>query len=183
MKLRKLFYDLFVVIFGVTVAFLLSEWAVSKREESNTRKVLKSIVQEMKDDADYLERQIHVQDSVLQLMKKYKDRLDSGEKFSDEEMHLYYGKLVLSRTNFDLAKNTGALAKIKLDDAIKISRCYQIMEEVKEIEARIIDVFYEGVDSKKNYEKALFWIQSIHDAEKVLEKKFRETTAEINAHS
>ncbi len=56
MKFRKLFYDLFVVIFGVTIAFLLSEWAVGKREESNTREVLRSIIQEMKENASYLKK-------------------------------------------------------------------------------------------------------------------------------
>lgn len=181
MKFRKLFYDLFVVIFGVTVAFLLSEWAVSQREKSNTRQVLKSIVQEMDENAEYLRKQIGMQDSMLQKMKQYDARLNSGEEFSSEEMQLYYGKLVLNRTNFDLAKSTGTLAKINLDDALKISKCYQIMEEVKKLEGRIIDIFYEGVDSKKDYEKALFWIQSVQDAEKLLEKKFRETVSEIRS--
>ncbi len=56
------------------------------------------------------------------------------------------------------------------------------MEEVEKIEDRIIDIFYEGVDSKKEYEKALFWIHSIQDAEMLLEDKLRETTDEISGY-
>ncbi len=60
---------------------------------------------------------------MIHEMELYDTRLNAGELFSAEEMNLYYGKLVLSSTNFDLAKSTGTLAKIDLDDALKISKC------------------------------------------------------------
>lgn len=98
--------DLIVVIIGVSVAFLISNWAERNKEQNEVRTILNSMANEIRHDIEvYKTHQIPINESNVVQQKKLMDMLYS-DTIDQDSLNHYFIDGVLRTNNWSISRST-----------------------------------------------------------------------------
>ena len=162
-KILEYFMQLALVVIGVFLGILASEWNASKTLRNNQKEVLKSIKLE-------IESNVKIIEAAQNNRKKFNKSLDSLSPLLTEELKKEpfflrsfnerfpnwrgIGDGQLSNAMFEMAKYSNLLSTMDIEIASQLTKTYTTQESVKNTRDAFLKKFFD-INSQTTYRDAL----------------------------
>ena len=166
MNLKEYFKHLSIVIFGILIAFGLSNIGAHYKELSTQKQVLLTILNELKDNNENIKAKIQNLDSLgrtianIQQMKTLPPADNDNDSFD-----ISYTGLSVKSIGYETAKYTGILKDINYTLVSEIVENYEVQNALKELEKIMTDEFFvlikNGIDKETNFDYLLLHISNL----------------------
>lgn len=139
-RFRRRFAELFVVFAGVMAAFLLNEWASSRRDAGQAALYVDGLLMDLRADSAQLSTLVTQCDSNAQTLLRFL-YLPSGIRVSDDSLELYMRLMLTSETfqprtaTYDALKFSGDLSIVSdLSVRKAVVEHYERYKEIHELD-------------------------------------------------
>lgn len=161
--------DLIVVIIGVSVAFLISDWAEKKKEQQEIRAILNAMANEIRYDVDvFTTHQIPKNIENAAFQKRLLDILQE-DSVNQDSLSLYFAKGVFQNNNWSISRSTyltmqeaGKIAVVKSNE---LQRDIRTLYETRYLQSEYVKTLGLKTDEEiRNYinEKIDFQVPSTY---------------------
>ena len=166
MNLKEYFKHLSIVIFGILIAFGLSNVGAHYKELSTQKQVLLTILNELKDNNENIKAKIQNLDSLSRTIANIQQMKTLPPTDNDTvSFNISYAGLSVKSIGYETAKYTGILKDINYTLVSEIVENYEVQNTLKELEKIMTDEFFvlikNGIDKETNFDYLLLHISNL----------------------
>ena len=187
MSLKEYFKQLSIVIFGILIAFWLSNMGMYYKELSTQKQVLLTILNELKDNNENIRAKIQNLDSLGRTIAKIQNIKTSSPTDNDTvSFNISYAGLSVKSIGYETAKYTGILKDINYTLVSEIVENYEVQNSLKELEKIMTDEFFvlikNGIDKETNFDYLLLHISNLKGNLESIDVEQRRLIENLNAN-